>query len=152
MSELRGKINSLPPVKSVWPVNRGNLTEGKSGANIAAFRHISRQRPKYAHATIEKVLQELFSMWSAPCPLLDNESLNTFPRQRIRRQQLDNFSCYAARCKYNRGRGVFYGSTSRLYKQSSRKSEVSRRKRTRMERVLSSRERKVRLKIDCELL
>jgi hypothetical protein len=47
-------------------------------------RAISRQRPKYMHATIEKVLQELFSMWSGPCPLLDNGSLNTFPKKQKR--------------------------------------------------------------------
>jgi hypothetical protein len=41
-------------------------------------------------------------------PLLGNDSVNTFPRQRIRRQQSYNFRCYATRCKYNnRGRGVF---------------------------------------------
>jgi hypothetical protein len=33
---------------------------------------------------IEKVLQELFSMWSAPCPLLGNGSLNTFPQKQTR--------------------------------------------------------------------
>jgi hypothetical protein len=49
---------------------------------------MSRQLPKYAHATIEKVLQEVLPMCSAPCPLLDNGSLNTFP------QQSDNFHCY----------------------------------------------------------
>jgi hypothetical protein len=53
-------------------------------------RPISRQRPNYAHATLEKVLQEMFSMWSAPCPLLGNDSVNTFPRQ-----QSDTFRCYA---------------------------------------------------------
>jgi hypothetical protein len=37
---------------------------------------ISRQHPKYAHATLEKVLQKVFSMWSAVCPLLSNGSLN----------------------------------------------------------------------------
>jgi hypothetical protein len=41
-------------------------------------------------------------------PLLGNRSVNTFSRQRIRRQQSDNFRCYTTRCKYNRGRGVFY--------------------------------------------
>jgi hypothetical protein len=59
-------------------------------------------------------------------PLLGNDSVNTFPRQRIRKQQSDNFRCYAARCKYNsRGRGVLYVvrircvlhvSASRVYK------------------------------------
>jgi hypothetical protein len=64
-------------------------------------------------------------------PFLGNDSVNTFPRQRIRRQQSDNSLCLAMRCKYNnRGRGVFYvvrryqllgnwcvfyGSASRLY-------------------------------------
>jgi hypothetical protein len=47
-------------------------------------RPIFRQSPKYAHATIGKVLQELFSMWSAPCPLLGNGSLNTFPQEQTR--------------------------------------------------------------------
>jgi hypothetical protein len=36
--------------------------------------------PKYAHAAIEGILRELFSMWSAPCALLGNGSLNTFTR------------------------------------------------------------------------
>jgi hypothetical protein len=48
-------------------------------------------------------------MWSATCPLLGNGLLNTFPRQRIHRQQLDNFRCYSARYKYNnRGKVVSY--------------------------------------------
>jgi hypothetical protein len=42
---------------------------------------ISRQRPKYAQGTTEKVLLELFSMWSAPCPLLVNGSLNPYPQK-----------------------------------------------------------------------
>jgi hypothetical protein len=53
---------------------------------VVTCRPMSRQRPKYAHATIEKVLQEVFSMWSAPCPLLGNGSLNTLPQQRMRRK------------------------------------------------------------------
>jgi hypothetical protein len=48
---------------------------------ILTCRTISRQRPKYAYVTIEKVLQELFPMWSAPCLLLRNGSLNTFPQK-----------------------------------------------------------------------
>jgi hypothetical protein len=39
-------------------------------------RRISMQRPKYAHATIEKVLEEVFSVWSAPCPVLGNGPMN----------------------------------------------------------------------------
>jgi hypothetical protein len=53
--------------------------------HLVTCRPISRQRSKYAHATIKKVLQELFSIWSAPCPLLGNGSLNTFPRKQTRR-------------------------------------------------------------------
>jgi hypothetical protein len=42
-------------------------------------------------------------------PFLGNDLVNTFPRQRICRQQPDNFRCYATRCKYNnRGRDVLY--------------------------------------------
>jgi hypothetical protein len=65
-------------------------------------------------------------------PLLGKNSVSTFQRQRIRRQQSDTFRCYATRCNYNtRGRGDFYvvriypllgnacvfcGTSSRLYK------------------------------------
>jgi hypothetical protein len=52
-------------------------------------RPISRQRPKYAHATTEKVWQELFSLWSAPCPFLGNGSLNTFPQKQTRGKIVD---------------------------------------------------------------
>jgi hypothetical protein len=46
--------------------------------------------------------------WHAD-PLLGNDSVKTFPRQRIRRQQSDNSRCYATRCKYNnRGSDIFY--------------------------------------------
>jgi hypothetical protein len=75
--------------------------------NIVTYRPISRQRSKYAQETIERVLQEVFSMWSAPCPLLGNGPLNTFPRQRIPRQHSDYFRCYAARCKTPRETNVF---------------------------------------------
>jgi hypothetical protein len=40
-------------------------------------RLISRQRLKYAHATIEGVLEEEFSMWPAPCPVLGNGPIDT---------------------------------------------------------------------------
>jgi hypothetical protein len=43
------------------------------------------------HATTEKVLQELFSMWSAPCPLLGKGSLNTFPQKQTRGTMGDLF-------------------------------------------------------------
>jgi hypothetical protein len=39
---------------------------------IVTRRPISRQCLKYAHATLEKVLGEVFSMWSVPCTLLGN--------------------------------------------------------------------------------
>jgi hypothetical protein len=55
-------------------------------SDTVTCRPISRQRPKYAHATIEKILQELFSMWSAPCPLFCNRSLNTFPQKHTMEQ------------------------------------------------------------------
>jgi hypothetical protein len=55
--------------------------------NIVTCRPISRQHPKYTHATIEKILQELFFMWSAPCPSLGNGSLNTFPQKQSAEQQ-----------------------------------------------------------------
>jgi hypothetical protein len=43
-----------------------------SSYDIVICRPISRQRPKYAYATIVKVIQGLFSIWSAPCSLLGN--------------------------------------------------------------------------------
>jgi hypothetical protein len=52
--------------------------------NIVTCRPISRYRPNYEHATIEKVWQELFYMRFAPCPLLDNGSLNIFPKKYTR--------------------------------------------------------------------
>jgi hypothetical protein len=52
--------------------------------NSVTWRPISIQCLKYAQATIEKVLQGLFSTWSAPCPLLGNGSLNTFPQKQTR--------------------------------------------------------------------
>jgi hypothetical protein len=51
---------------------------------ISSIYNFSRRRPKHAHTTIEKVLQEVFSMWSTPCPLLGNGSLNTFPQKQTR--------------------------------------------------------------------
>jgi hypothetical protein len=44
---------------------------------IVTCRPNSTQRPKYAHATIENLLEEVFSMWSAPCPVLGNGSIDT---------------------------------------------------------------------------
>jgi hypothetical protein len=46
---------------------------------IVTCRLISRKCPKYMHATVGKMLKELCSVWSVPCPLLDNGLLNTFP-------------------------------------------------------------------------
>jgi hypothetical protein len=40
-------------------------------------RPISRQRPNCAHATMEGVLEEVFSLWSAPCPVLGNGPIYT---------------------------------------------------------------------------
>jgi hypothetical protein len=61
-------------------------------------RPISRQLTKYEHATIEKVLEEVISVWYAPYPVLGNEPINT------RLQQ------YATRMK-----GIFYRSAPRLF-------------------------------------
>jgi hypothetical protein len=44
-------------------------------------RPIFRQRMKYAHATIEKVLHELFSMYSALCPLLGKRVAKFIPTE-----------------------------------------------------------------------
>jgi hypothetical protein len=52
--------------------------------DIVTWRPISSQRPKFAQATMKKVLQIVFSMWSASCPLLGNGSLNTFPQKQTR--------------------------------------------------------------------
>jgi hypothetical protein len=45
--------------------------------NIVTCRPISTQRPEYANATIEKVLEEVFSMWSASYPVLGNGPIDT---------------------------------------------------------------------------
>jgi hypothetical protein len=55
-----------------------------SAVNSVTCRPISRQRPKYVRATIEKVLQEVVSVRSATCPLLGNGSLNKFPQKQTR--------------------------------------------------------------------
>jgi hypothetical protein len=57
------------------------LTFSTRRNDIVTCRHISIQRQIYAHATIGKVLQEVFCMWPAPYPLLRNGSLNTFPQK-----------------------------------------------------------------------
>jgi hypothetical protein len=51
---------------------------------IVACRPISRQHPKYAHATIEKILEEVFSVWSAPRPVLGNWPIETHSDNRRR--------------------------------------------------------------------
>jgi hypothetical protein len=38
---------------------------------------VSGRRPKYAQATIETLLEEIFSMWSAPCLVIGNRPMNT---------------------------------------------------------------------------
>jgi hypothetical protein len=61
-----------------------SYTNKQREVHIVKCRSISRQHQKYAHAAIEKALQEVFSMWSAPCLLLGNGSLNTFPQKQAR--------------------------------------------------------------------
>jgi hypothetical protein len=100
-------------------------------------------------------------------PLLGNDSVNTFPRQRIRKQHLNNFRCYTRRCKYNsRARGVFMWFTyihcwaTDVFSKGPLQDYISgtdvnqirmrdnwERERMRMERVLSSQGRSFRLKI-----
>jgi hypothetical protein len=86
-------------------------------------------------------------------PLLGNESVNTFPRQRIRRQQSNNFHCYASVVNITIeedvfsmwfayihcwATNVFSMSSSRDYISSTEQNQTSRRTRTRVERVLGS--------------
>jgi hypothetical protein len=49
---------------------------------IVTRRPISRQCPKYAHPTVERVLEKVFSMWSAPCPVLGNGQIDTHSNNR----------------------------------------------------------------------
>jgi hypothetical protein len=50
---------------------------GREAYNIVTCRLISRQRPEYEHVTIENVLEEVFSVWSASSPVLGNGSIKT---------------------------------------------------------------------------
>jgi hypothetical protein len=72
---------------TIYPSTRSTDFHVTTWHYIVSYRPVSTQRRRYAHATIEKGLQELFSMWSAPCPLLDNGSLNTFPQKCAVEQQ-----------------------------------------------------------------
>jgi hypothetical protein len=74
-SKVSQFVHILPDVINLFPKNI------QADKNIVTCRPISTQRLKYVDATIEKVLQEVFTMWSAPCPLLGNGSLNTFPQK-----------------------------------------------------------------------
>jgi hypothetical protein len=81
-------------------------------------------------------------------PLLGNDSVNTFPRQLIRRQQSITSVSMQRRCKYNnRGSGVFVGPP-RHSMSSTEQNQI----RTRMERVLGSQGSRVRLKIYCVII
>jgi hypothetical protein len=46
-------------------------------------RTISRQQPKYAHARVERVLEEVFSVLSAQCPLLGKGPTDTHSGNRM---------------------------------------------------------------------
>jgi plasmid stabilization system protein ParE len=92
------------------------------------FQYIVTNRPNARQRLDKYVPAETDSLVNSP--LLGKAYNNT--RQRIRRQQSDNFRCYATRCKYNNTvRGVlyviriypllsngcvFYGFASLLYK------------------------------------
>jgi hypothetical protein len=120
---------------------------------MVTSRPFSRQSPKYAHATTANVFQELFSMWSASCPLLGNGPLNTFPQKQTRGIVGDlllgnsavNRLCQQYRLCFPWG----------PYKVDIRESIFqysSPRARKRMERVHGCKGGRGRLKIDCELL
>jgi hypothetical protein len=118
-------------------------------------------RYSFVHSPVDH-----FLLWRIDL-LLGNDSVNTFPRQRIHRLKSDNFLCYETGCKYsNKGRGVSYVFSiypllgndvfsvgpPRDYVSGREQNKVSHRRRMRMERVLGSQGRRARLKIDYELL
>jgi hypothetical protein len=89
--------------------------KGRPHVNIVICRPISRQRSKYAHGMIENALQVLFSVWSAPCPLLGNGSLNTFPQKRTVEQWDVHSRQRSGKHAYGLLRdGVFRGVRARL--------------------------------------
>jgi hypothetical protein len=102
------------------------------------YRPISRQRPKYAQVTIEKVFQELSSIWSAPCPLLGNGSLNTFPQKQTRNNRRSIARQRGGKQALSTIQAVFsLGSVQNGYKRVEFRSC---RTGKRMERVLGSQE------------
>jgi hypothetical protein len=83
-------------------------------------------RPKYAHAKIENIFQEVFSMWSAPCPLLGNGSLNAFQHNEYaENNQIASVAIQRA-VNITEDEVFFYGFASRLYKLSNQKLVVGR--------------------------
>jgi hypothetical protein len=103
-------------------------------------------------------------MWFAPCPLLGNGSLNTFPQKQTRGTVGDlllgngtlNRLCQQYRLCFPWGpcKVVIRESYSEAGSLVQKNEELGERerKRTRMERVSGSQGRRVRLKIDCEFL
>jgi hypothetical protein len=49
---------------------------------ILTRRTISKQRSKYTHATIENILEELFTMWSAPFLALGDGPIGAYSDNR----------------------------------------------------------------------
>jgi hypothetical protein len=79
---------------------------------IVTCRPVSRQRPEYAHATKERVLEEVFSMYSESCPVLGNGPIYTHSDKRR-----DVF--YMVRAKHSDTSHVFSaGSDLSLYNKS----------------------------------
>jgi hypothetical protein len=113
------------------------------------------------------VLPASLTLWHAQ-PLLGNDSVNTSPHQRIRRELWDKFRCYVTPRKYkNRGSCAFYvvrtyplldnwcvsyGSASELCISGTEQNHISHSTRMRMERVLGRQGRRNQLRIYCELL
>jgi hypothetical protein len=80
--------SAMPPASA--DLLLGLLFERDDGGN--AFLRNVRPTPNYMSFTSQKTV--FFILWHVN-PLLGNDLVNTCPRQRIRRQQSNNFRCYA---------------------------------------------------------
>jgi hypothetical protein len=67
--------------QALWPIcyfySLHRLLRWRWMRYIVTCRPISRQHPKWAHIAIEKVLEKVFSMWCASCPVLSNGPVDT---------------------------------------------------------------------------
>jgi hypothetical protein len=78
---LKSDLNLL--LSELWLTEWLNYIPVRKLQNIATCRPISRQRPKYPHAKIEKVLEEMLSVCPAPCPALGNGPINKHFTRRV---------------------------------------------------------------------